>query len=154
MSAGALLYRDVPAHPAGFRRVDLVERRAVSMMAKGEGSGSSVRSVSDRLSATLALDESVGRVRLVSPVRAKALEKLGIRTVRDLVTHYPRRYIDLSCVRRVGDAAIGETCTIRGVVHEVKLKRPRPSLTLVEISPCRRDGPVDDHGVSPALAEG
>ena len=104
------------------------------MMAKGEGSGSSVRSVPDRLSATLALDESVGRVRLVSPARAKALEKLGIRTVRDLVTHYPRRYIDLSCVRRVGEAAIGETCTIRGVVHEVKLKRPRPSLTLVEIS--------------------
>lgn len=104
------------------------------MTMKGEGSGSSARRAPDRLAATLALDESVGRVRLVSPARAKALEKLGIRTVRDLLTHYPRRYIDLSCIRRVGEAAIGETCTVCGSVHEVKLKRPRPSLSLVEIS--------------------
>ena len=52
----------------------------------------------DRLAATLALDESVGRVRLASPARARALEALGVRTVRDLVTHFPRRYIDLSPV--------------------------------------------------------
>ena len=49
------------------------------MMGKGKA-GSSVRSFRI-VSATLALDESVGRVRLVSPARAKALEKLGIRTV-------------------------------------------------------------------------
>ena len=88
----------------------------------------------DRLAATLALDEPVGRVRLVSPARAKALEKLGIRTVRDLVTHFPRRYVDLSAVRTVADARIGESCTIRGTVHEIKLKRPRPNLPLVELA--------------------
>ena len=104
------------------------------MAAKGEGAGSSAHKAQDRLAATLALDESVARVSSVSPARAKALEKLGIRTVRDLLTHYPRRYIDLSSVRRVGEASIGETCTVRGAVHEVKLKRPRPQLTLVEIS--------------------
>ena len=88
----------------------------------------------DRLAATLALDEPVGRVRLVSPARAKALEKLGIRTVRDLVTHFPRRYVDLSAVRTVADARIGESCTVRGTVHEIKLKRPRPNLPLVEMA--------------------
>lgn len=88
----------------------------------------------DRLVATLALDEPVNRVRLVSPARAKALEKLGIRTVRDLVTHFPRRYVDLSAVRTVADARIGESCTVRGTVHEIKLKRPRPNLPLVEIA--------------------
>ena len=88
----------------------------------------------DRLAATLALDESVGRVRLVSPARARALEALGVRTVRDLVTHFPRRYIDLSRRETVASAAIGEQCTVEGTVHEIKLKRPKPKLPLVEIT--------------------
>ena len=91
-------------------------------------------SACDRLAATLALDEPVTRVRLVSPARAKALEGLGIRTVRDLVTHYPRRYIDLSRKESVASAAIGSQCTIEGTVHEIRLKRPKPRLNLVEIS--------------------
>ncbi|RDB61788.1 ATP-dependent DNA helicase RecG [Gordonibacter sp. 28C] len=88
----------------------------------------------DRLAATLALDESVGRVRLVSPARARALEALGVRTVRDLVTHFPRRYIDLSRRETVASAVIGEQCTVEGTVHEIKLKRPKPKLPLVEIT--------------------
>lgn len=88
----------------------------------------------DRLSATLALDEPVSRVRLVSPARAKALAGLGISTVRDLLTHYPRRYIDLSHKLSVAQAGIGTSCTIEGIVHEVKLKRPKPRLALVEIT--------------------
>ncbi|RNL48495.1 ATP-dependent DNA helicase RecG [Paraeggerthella hongkongensis] len=88
----------------------------------------------DRLAATLALDESVERVRLVSPGRAKALAGLGIRTVRDLVTHFPRRYVDLSAKETVASAVIGSSCTIEGSVHEIKLKRPKPRLSLVEIS--------------------
>lgn len=88
----------------------------------------------ERLSATLALDEPVARVRLVSPARAKSLAKMGISTVRDLVTHYPRRYVDLSGVRTVASAAIGELCTVQGTIHEIKLKKPKPKLTLVEIA--------------------
>ena len=42
----------------------------------------------------------MSRVRLVSPARAAALEKLGVRTLRDLLTHFPRSYIDLSQVER------------------------------------------------------
>lgn len=88
----------------------------------------------DRLAATLALDESVGRVRLVSPTRARALDGLGIRTVRDLATHFPRRYIDLSRKAEVATARIGESCTVEGSVHEIKLKKPKPRLSLVELS--------------------
>lgn len=88
----------------------------------------------DRLAATLALDEPVERVRLVSPSRARALAGLGIKTVRDLVTHFPRRYIDLSAKETVASSVIGESCTIEGVAHEVKLKRPKPRLPLVEIA--------------------
>lgn len=99
-----------------------------------EGAASAPSSSPDRLAATLALDEAVGRVRLVSPARGRALEALGIRTVRDLVTHFPRRYIDLSRIETVVSARIGEQCTVEGVVHELKLKRPKPKLSLVEIT--------------------
>lgn len=88
----------------------------------------------DREKATLALDGPVNRVRLVSPARAKALEKLGIRTLRDLLTHFPRSYVDLSSVETCASARIGETCTVRGTVHEIKLKKPRYNLKLVEIA--------------------
>ena len=97
--------------------------------------------MADRLTATLALDKPASRVKLVSPARAQALSQLGVRTVRDLATHYPRRYVDLSKRETVATARIGGSCTIQGQVHEVKLKRPRPQLTLVEISV------VDETGV-------
>ena len=94
----------------------------------------------NRTTATLALDESVSRVRLVSPARERALAALGVRTVRDLLAHYPRRYIDLSAVETIATACIGSSCTIEGVVHDVKLKRPRPKLSLVEIGLVDRTG--------------
>ncbi|MFR1640952.1 MAG: ATP-dependent DNA helicase RecG, partial [Eggerthellaceae bacterium] len=70
----------------------------------------------------------------MSPARARALDELGIRTVRELVTHYPRRYVDLSRKETVASAVIGEQCTIEGSVHEIKLKKPKPRLSLVEIA--------------------
>ena len=79
-------------------------------------------------------------MRLVSPARERALAALGVRTVRDLLAHYPRRYIDLSAVETVATARIGSSCTIEGVVHDVKLKRPRPKLSLVEIGLVDRTG--------------
>lgn len=88
----------------------------------------------DRLQATLALDTPVTKVNMVSPKRAQALGKLGITTVRDLVGNFPRRYIDMSQVKTVATSVIGGSCTIRASIHEMKLKRPRPNLPLVEIT--------------------
>ena len=59
-----------------------------------------------RLASTLVLDESVTRVKLVSPARASVLAKLHIKTVRDLVTHYPMRYIDMSRVATVASRTV------------------------------------------------
>ncbi len=87
----------------------------------------------DRLAITLQLDEPVTRVKLVSPVRSRILAKLGIKTVRDLVTHFPRRYIDMSSVATVATARIGSACTIAGHVHRIQLKRPK-RVPLVEIT--------------------
>lgn len=70
----------------------------------------------------------------VSTRRAADLQRMGMRRVRDLLANYPRRYIDMSAVRTVADAPIGQMATIAGAIHEVKLKRPKPRLSLVEIA--------------------
>ena len=87
-----------------------------------------------RLAATLAFDGAVGQVRAVSGQRSSALSKMGIHTVRDLLTHFPRRYIDMSTTATIAQAPIGSSCTISGEVYEVKLKRPKPRLSLTEIT--------------------
>lgn len=89
---------------------------------------------SDRTLSTMCLDKQVSVVSGVSPKRAKALQKMGITTVRDLVLWFPRRYIDLSKLESIRTATIGEQCTIQGRIHEIQLKHPRPRLTLVQIT--------------------
>ncbi len=90
--------------------------------------------VTDRLQATLAADESVVSIPSVSTARARALGKLGIRTVRDVLTHFPRRYLDLTNICTIVYAQSGQMCTISGSIHEVKLKRPRYNLPIVEVT--------------------
>ena len=50
-------------------------------------------------------------MKLVSPARAQALAGLGVRTVRDLLTHFPRRYIDLSKRETVAGQKIRDLVT-------------------------------------------
>lgn len=88
----------------------------------------------DRMQATLALDAPVTTVRLVSPQRAAALGKLGITTVRDLLSNFPRRYVDMSQVRSIRDALPGNAYTIRALVHEVVQKGSNHRNTRVEIT--------------------
>ena len=87
----------------------------------------------DRVQATLAFEAPVTAVNLVSPTRARALGKMSISTVRDLVSNFPRRYIDMSQVYTIADARIGVSCTIKARVHEVKVKRPR-RIVLAEVT--------------------
>lgn len=66
----------------------------------------------DRIGATLSLDKDIVSLRGVSTARRSSLKKLGIDSVRDLLTHFPRRYIDLTNIVDVAHAKIGEVCTI------------------------------------------
>ena len=88
----------------------------------------------DRLSATLALEGSVGSVRGISSARRSVLSRMGIRTVRDLLTHYPKRYIDTTSIERIAEATIGDKVAVIGQVADVRLKRPRRNLPIVEVA--------------------
>lgn len=90
--------------------------------------------MTERLAATLGQDAPVTSVAGVSSGRAAAFSRLGIKTVRDLLSHYPRRYLDMSQLTTIGSARIGEGATIVATVHEAVVKQPKPHFDLVEVT--------------------
>ena len=54
----------------------------------------------------------------IGPARAKKLEKLGLRTLGDLLGHYPLRYEDRRAVCTVGEAPVEEPCCVSAMVAE------------------------------------
>ncbi|PKQ19242.1 MAG: ATP-dependent DNA helicase RecG [Actinobacteria bacterium HGW-Actinobacteria-6] len=76
----------------------------------------------------------VSEVRLVDTRRAEALGKSGVSTVEDLIRHYPFRYLDLSMAGAIRDVPFGEDATVVGIVRDVRIKKPRPRLTITEVA--------------------
>lgn len=57
---------------------------------------------------SLMLDEDVQYLKGVGPTRAKHFEKLGIHTVYDLLTHFPREYEDRNNIKKIEQFIAGE----------------------------------------------
>jgi len=64
--------------------------------------------------------ESIPRI---SHTYRKRLNKLGIKTLRDLFYHFPFRYDDFSNIKPIGDLKLNETATIQGKIIETKNTR-------------------------------
>lgn len=79
-------------------------------------------------------DLPVAALPLVDTKRATALGNLGVRTIGDLVRHYPFRYLDLSTVADMRTVRAGGEATVVGRVHDIKVKHPRPRLSITEIA--------------------
>ena len=72
------------------------------------------------------LDESVTRLPGVGPAAAKQLATLGVRTVRDLLEHYPRRYADAGEVVDLASVEVGQPATLVGEVVDAQVRRIAP----------------------------
>jgi len=70
-------------------------------------------------------DSPVQYLKTVGPVRARALARLGIETVSQLLVHYPRRYFDRSTVVPIRQAAVGRDVTVLGEVLTSGERRTR-----------------------------
>jgi ATP-dependent DNA helicase RecG len=90
--------------------------------------------VGDRLAQTRALDDSVSRLSTAGTKRLQGLRRLGISTLRELLNAYPFRYNDFSRVTPIISTPVGERSSVLGTVVDVKLKQPRPRLTVIEVS--------------------
>ena len=70
----------------------------------------------------------------VSPALAKALEEgLGYRAVRDLIEHYPRRYLTRGELTDLAHAKKGAEVTLVGTVRNLAKKMPRRNLRILEV---------------------
>jgi ATP-dependent DNA helicase RecG len=80
------------------------------------------------------LAASVTAIKGIGERAAETLTKVGIRTVGDLLTYFPRRYEDRSQFARIADLHDGETATIVGKVTAVENRPTKTRLVLTKVT--------------------
>ncbi len=83
---------------------------------------------------TQKLSQSPQYIKGVGPRRIKALNKLGIQTIKDLLFHFPRRFEDRSHFTPINKVKLGEVETVRGKVLTLGLRRLRGRKTIFQIA--------------------
>ena len=78
-------------------------------------------------------ERTVDTLKGVGDKKGKALDDLGIRSLLDLLTHYPRRHLDRTRQAVIGDLEEGEEATLLVTVEKVSARRMRNRRTLVEV---------------------
>ena len=78
-------------------------------------------------------DSDISTLKGIGDKKALAFNKLGVFTVYDLISFYPRKYEDRSIIRNISDTVDGETCCIKATVADTpKLSRIRRGLELLK----------------------
>ena len=81
-------------------------------------------------------EDTIDKVKGVGPKKAQALKKLGISTLYDLLTYYPRAYIDQSHRTPFAELRAGETATVSGVITNLNERRgSRRGMTILTSCP-------------------
>lgn len=83
----------------------------------------------------LDLNKDVKYIKGVGPARVKLLNNLGIYTLEDLITYFPRGYQDRSKPVNIAEAQDGEDNLIEGVcISNMIEKRIRRNMTIYKLS--------------------
>src|SRR5579863_10537754 len=75
---------------------------------------------------------TVSQLRHIGETRTAALATLGIDNVFDLLTVYPRRYIDRTKRVDLSDLTVGEEAAVFGEVTKIKGRRMKNGRVMVE----------------------
>jgi ATP-dependent DNA helicase RecG len=71
------------------------------------------------------LDQNVGNIPYIGHTREALLKDMGIQTVEDLLIYFPRRYLDRTNIKSIGNLVTGEECTVVGDVVNTVLQQYR-----------------------------
>jgi len=82
----------------------------------------------------LGLDAPVTKLVGVNTGYAEKLEKLGVRTIRDLLMLYPRRYEDYSAIRPIGTLRPGEQVTVLGQIWDVQSRKSQRGMHILTVT--------------------
>ena len=80
---------------------------------------------------TMKLTDSVQYIKGVGPKKKAELNKLGIATVYDLLTYFPRTYEDQSMLTHIADLHAGETATVSGTIVNLHEQSGRRGLSIL-----------------------
>ena len=92
----------------------------------------------------LQLSDPVSKVRGVGPRYFKYLNKLGIKTIKDLLWHFPFRYEDFSQIKKIKDLQPDEICSLIVTITKVNLRRSfRKKMFIIEAKASDDTGTID-----------
>ncbi len=78
-------------------------------------------------------DADVVMLKGVGPKFGYLLNKLGIFSVFDLISYYPKKYIDYSSRSLIRDLTIGENVTVYGKISSLKTFTTKKNLTIIKV---------------------
>ena len=90
------------------------------------------------------LTTDIRSIKGIGEQRAKALNKLGITTLRDLISWFPRKYDDRRQAKRIADLVPGESaCVAAMIAVEPKVSHIRKGMDLVKVRAVDESGVLD-----------
>ena len=78
----------------------------------------------------------------IGPKKARALNKLGIWAIEDLLYFFPRRYEDRSQFKPISKLAIGQNETVKGAVLTLGLRRAKSGVNIFELAVGDKSGVI------------
>ena len=90
------------------------------------------------------LDASVRYIKGLGEAREKLMNRLGIHTLYDLISFFPRAYEDRTRCKKIGDLTVGETVCVRAMAAAPpQLAHTRRGLNLVKLRAVDDTGSMD-----------
>jgi len=91
-----------------------------------------VRTRMERSKTTLALDTPLRELQWILPPRIRALDRIGLSTVGELLQHYPRRYEDRTRFDQFPSGDSDEAVCVCGLVAKTQLRRIRGRMRIFD----------------------
>ncbi|HHT9116430.1 MAG: ATP-dependent DNA helicase RecG [Planctomycetes bacterium] len=79
------------------------------------------------------LHQSVQFLKGVGPKRSEILGRIGIHTIHDMLSYFPRDYKDRTRIQKISDAKIGAEITIQGKVLAIQSRMARNRKHILEV---------------------
>lgn len=79
-------------------------------------------------------NQDIQYIKGVGPARLELLHKLGINTLEDIITYFPREYEDRGNIKKIEELAIGETACFKATVASRMVEtKIRPGMTIYKL---------------------
>lgn len=69
------------------------------------------------------LNQKIEEITRILPVQKKALDKMGLKTVGDLLYHFPSRYISSADIKNITDLNKGDSAILHGKISHLKMSK-------------------------------